>query len=458
MSVSSGFPYASAVENPNSSVPAAKIISLANILGSCVNTGSSTSTPCTKLFDNAMSGNATRGGKPATDEASAIFNIVHHPVQNVSELFALIPTIPAFGGGLTAVPADFTLPIVYNSVVEKAVNIAFDAAGNAWISDLTKMAVIRVGPQGAVHTYTGGGTFGAISSVAVEPPPARTVWAADKTNNQIYVLNPDGSVRETITRGGLSQPSGIAFDRSGQAYVVNRGNFNICEYSPSGESVATPIYSTALGSSVAIAVDYSGWAYTPTNASSPGIGGLVSGQPEGYFFQDYASGYGINTSLSVALDSTSNTPTITYFGISNVANSNFVWQVNTNGKLLKLSLADYGLNIKNNYQAQTFLVISYAGGLSPTSSPATLSIDGATNLWIANAGANVVSGFAHNGIALAPNGFPTGASPSSFSDAAAVDGSGNVWTANSDGRVTQLLGLSVPVATPIFPGQFAIMP
>ena len=188
MSVSSGFPYASAVGNPNSSVPAAKIISLANILGSCVNTGSSTSTPCTKLFDNAMSGNATRGGKPATDEASAIFNIVHHPVQNVSELFALIPTIPAFGGGLTAVPADFTLPIVYNSVVEKAVNIAFDAAGNAWISDLTKMAVIRVGPQGAVHTYTNGGTFGAISNVAVAPPAARTVWAADTTNNQLYVL------------------------------------------------------------------------------------------------------------------------------------------------------------------------------------------------------------------------------------------------------------------------------
>ena len=135
-----------------------------------------------------------------------------------------------------------------------------------------------------------------------------------------------------------------------------------------------------------------------------------------------------------------------------------MWQVNTNGKLLKLQLGRLRPNIKNNYQAQTFLNISYAGGLSPTSSPATLSIDGATNLWIANAGANVVSGFTRNGIALAPNGFPTGASPSSFADAAAVDGSGNVWTANSDGRVTQLLGLSVPVATPIFPGQFAIMP
>ena len=178
----------------------------------------------------------------------------------------------------------------------------------------------------------------------------------------------------------------------------------------------------------------------------------MSGQPQGYFFQDYASGFQINSGTGVALDSYSNTPTISNFG-----NSNFVWQITTNGKLLKLHLADFGF-LRNNYQAQSYLNIQNTGGLSTTSLPATLSIDGATNLWIANAGSNVVSGFTRNGTALAQNGFHTGADPSSFANAAAVDGSGNVWTANSDGRVTQLLGLSVPVATPILPGQFAIMP
>ena len=448
MSVANGFPNTSAAGNPNSSIPVAKIISLANILGACVNTGSNTSGPCTTLFNNAHN-----GGAAATDETSAIFNIVHHPTENVIELFNLVPSTPAFEGGLTTAPADYTLPIVYNSVVGKAANIAFDAVGNAWISDLPKMAVIEVSPQGVVQTFTNGGTFGAISNVAVAPPSVGTVWAADTTNNQLYLLDSSGAVTTTVTAGGLSRPSGIAFDQSGKAYVVNSGNFNISEYSPTGESVATPTYSTSLITSAAIAVDYSGWAYTPTNTPGvPGIGELVSGDAQGNFFQDFASGFQINSGLGVALDSFSNTPTISNFG-----NSNFVWQITTNGKLLKLHLADFGL-LRNNFQAQSYLLISHTGGLSDTSLPATLSIDGATNLWIAEAGANIVSGFTRDGAALAPNGFHTGADPSSFANAAAVDGSGNVWTANSDGRVTQLLGLSVPVATPIFPGQFAIMP
>jgi hypothetical protein len=448
MSIANGFPYPRTATNPNSSVPMAKIISLANILGACVNSGSSTSTQCIMLFDDA-----NNGGAAATDVTSAIFNIVHHPTENVTGLFGLIPTTPAFAGGLTTAPADFTVPIVYNGVVGKASNIAFDAAGNAWISDLAKKAVIEVSPQGAVHTYTNGGTFGVISNVAVAPPSAGTVWAADTTNNQLYVLNASGAVTETVTTGGLSHPSGIAFDQFGTAYVVNAGNLNISEFSSNLTAFPTRTYTPSLGTSVAIAVDFSGWAYTPTNTPGvPGIGELVSGQPQGYFFQDYASGFQINSATGVALDSYSNVPTISNFG-----NSNYVWLATTNGKLLKLHLADFGF-LRNNFQAQSILNIQNLGGLSPTSLPATLSIDGATNLWIANAGSNIVSGFTRDGAALAQNGFHTGADLSSFANAAAVDGSGNVWTANSDGRVTQLLGLSVPVATPILPGQFAIMP
>ena len=86
-------------------------------------------------------------------------------------------------------------------------------------------------------------------------------------------------------------------------------------------------------------------------------------------------------------------------------------------ELMRPVLADFGF-LRNNYQARSYLNIQNTGGLSTTSLPATLSIDGATNLWIANAGANIVSGFTRNGAALAQNGFHTGADPSSFANAA----------------------------------------
>jgi streptogramin lyase len=447
MSVSTGYPYTSTVGNSNSVIPYSKIISLANILGACVNTASNTSTACTMLFSLAK-----RGGVNASDEASAIFNIAHNPTANINALYALIPTTPAFGGGLTSAPADFTIPIVYNSVVSKPNNIAFDATGNAWISDSTKKAVVEVGPQGVVHTYTNGGTFGAISTVAVAPASSGAIWAADFTNNRVYRLNSSGGLLNTITNGGLSRPGQIAFDRSGNAFVVSSGNFNISKYSSSGGGLSTPTYSTSLVTSVAAAVDFSGNVYTPTNGGAAGIGSLEAGQTAGYYYPDFASGSQLNSGTGIALDSTSNVATTT---LPSGTLSNVVWQAVAAGRLIKLNLVDFS---STSHQAEIGAVIEFSGGLSGSSLPATISVDGAGSLWVANAGANIVSGFTNAGTALTANGFPTGAATSSLNYAAAADGSGNVWTANSDGTVTQLLGLSVPVATPILPGQFGIMP
>jgi streptogramin lyase len=447
MSVANGFPLTSATGNPNSSVPQAKIISLANILAACVNSDGPTSTSCTRLFNLARAGETN-----ASDEAAAIFNIAHNPTANVNALFALIPTIPAFAGGLTTVPADYTLPIVYNGVVRGPNNIAFDADGNAWISDSTKDAVIEVGPQGLVFTYTNGGTFGSISNVAIAPGSAGTIWAADSINDQLYLLSPSGVIRTTVIRGGLNSPSGIAFDQFGQAYVVNAANLNISKFSPLGVSLSTSTYSPFLLTSAAIAVDFSGNVYTPTNGGAGGIGCLEVGQTAGYYYPDLNFGTKLNSGTGIALDSTSNVPTTMS---TNGTFSNAVWQTVTDGSLFGFQLIDYS-RILHGVSFSTS--ISNYGGVAGSSLPATVSVDGAGNLWVANAGTNTVSGFTNAGTALARNGFPTGAGTNSDAYAAAVDGSGNVWTANSDGTVTQLLGLSVPVATPIFPGQFGVRP
>ena len=143
MSVANGFPYASAAGNPNSSVPAAKIISLANILGSCVNTGSGTSTPCAKLFDSAVSGPAIRGGKPATDEASAIFQYRASSSPERDRIIRADTNGPRvqrrpYSGAGRLYPA-YRLQQRGWEGGQHCVR----CRGNAWISDLTRRAVIK---------------------------------------------------------------------------------------------------------------------------------------------------------------------------------------------------------------------------------------------------------------------------------------------------------------------------
>ena len=100
VSVQWGLPQTAANGNLNSVIPQAKLYSLANILATCVNTSSASSSSCTSLFSAAQSST----GVVATDEANAIFNIVHNPANTsaspsrVDSIWNLTPATPAFPG------------------------------------------------------------------------------------------------------------------------------------------------------------------------------------------------------------------------------------------------------------------------------------------------------------------------------------------------------------------------
>ncbi|HVG26810.1 MAG TPA: hypothetical protein VM865_04315, partial [Acidobacteriaceae bacterium] len=136
-----------------------------------------------------------------------------------------------------------------------------------------------------------------------------------------------------------------------------------------------------------------------------------------------------------------------------VDGNNAPWQANTNNKLIRFGVVNFLGNFVVDYVTAT------GGGLN---APATLSVDGGNNLWVANSGSNTVSGFTNGGVSLnnasTTAGFPTGSATTAVTYAAAPDFSGNLWTANSDGTVTQLLGLATPTATPVVPGQLGSKP
>jgi len=430
--------------NPNSINPQAKLYLLANILATCVNTSSPSSTGCTTLFNAAKNGNT-----PATDEASAIFNIVHNQASNVTNIWALNPSTPVFtttGAPITVQPADWTMPVIYQGLVSVPgtsqqppaftsgpFNIAFDANGNAWIGDRQK-GVVEVGPQGAPTTFNsnGSGTFGMVKGVAVSPVDG-SIWVSDYGSNAVYVMNNAGSILQTFTTdmdgpimtafttpnagGGTlafeaneTTPGIIAFDAGTFAQVTfQTGNYG---------AITTPGW---------ISVDQTGTVWLPSTSSTET--GQLSVRRRGHsgnFDWTATQNSGAPESYSIVVDSNNNK------WLADIGGSNQLEEI-----------------VSGNTSVTGF----FDGSAGAVNGPYKLAVDGSNNIWISNANANTVSAFnSATSNWLSSAGFSTSAAGGTGCVVAAPDPSGNLWAANSDGSVTELLGLATPTAAPLYGG------
>jgi hypothetical protein len=516
VTLSTGTAPATANGNPNSVNPQAQLYALANILATCVNSASSSSSACSSLFNAAQ----TSSGVAATDEANAIFNIVHNPANttasptHVSAIWNLMPATPVFSPTLTTAPTDWTMPVIYNGLVSQPgtngsnqiisgpYNIAFDANGNAWIGDRVK-GVVKVGPQGAASAFNSG--FGMIKGVAVSPADG-TIWAADYGNNIVDVLDSSGGIVATVTKGlgGNGNPRGpiltsFALDPTTgfMAYlgIEEVPGIIMYEANPSTPYQYTKSGNAELGSNGFpfvdtpgwIAVDQTGQAWLPSTDTG------------------YTGNWAVtwkNGSRSAQADEAAGPEA---YSLASDGNSN-IW-ITTDDGSNQLEEIPSGATTVNS--------TTYTGG--GMNGPFKLAIDGANTVWIANGGTATVSAFnTATSSWLATNGFSTG-SPSittagtylanstsvtvasstgiavgysvsgtgiasgttvsqisgttvtlslettagnsgavTFSQPCiviGVDGSGNVWTGNADGSVTQLLGLATPTATPFYGGM-----
>jgi hypothetical protein len=441
--------------NPNSINPQQKIYALANILATCVNTSSPTSSACTALFNAAVS----PAGVPASDESNAIFNIVHNPANtssspnHVSAIWNLMPSTPVFSPTLSAVPTDWTMPVIYkglvsvpatnssNQIISGPYNMAFDASGNAWIGDRVK-GVVEVGPQGAASTFNNG--FGMIKGVAVSPADG-TIWAADYANNVVDVLDSSGTVVTTVTKGlgGNGNPRGpilasFALDPTTgfMAYlgIEEVPGIIMYEANPSTPYQYTKSGNAELGSNGFpnvdtpgwIAVDQTGQAWLPSTDTA------------------YTGNWAVtwkNGSRSAQADEAAGPES---YSLASDGNSN-IWLTTDTGTG----------TLDEITSGSTTVTASYTGG--GMNEPFKLAVDGANTVWMANAAANTVSAFVPSSSTwLATNGFSTSAASGTGCIIIGVDGSGNVWTGNADGSVTQLLGLATPTATPFYGGDTII--
>jgi hypothetical protein len=440
--ISTGAAY-TATPLGNGAVPQSTINTIANILASCVNSNGPTSTPCATLFGNAKSGGST--GTTPTDTASAAINIAHNPGANVAALFGIATPAAAFSPALTSAPNDYTIGIVFSGAgatgagIDSPIALAIDASGDVWITNggsfpTVLPSISKLSANGTPLSPATGFTAGSQGlplSIAIDS--SANAWVADEVTNNLTEYSTVGapiSPAGGYTGGGLTSgasPSGVAIYGSNFVLVANLGNSSVAAFNGAGvaQSPSTGFTAGGISKPTALAVNGNAQIWIANQGSGSGasvskIGptGLAISPSTGYI------GGGLNNPQSIAIDS-----------------SDDAWIANYgNSSLSEFNTAGTALSPSGGYTG---------GGLSR---PLSLVLDGTANVWVANAGAGTssVSEFSPAGVALSPATTGLASQYLNGANGIAADGAGNLWITNSNASsVTQLIGISVPVVTPL---------
>ncbi len=356
-------------------------------------------------------------------------------------------------------------------------SVAVDGAGTVYVADGSNARIRKVTPDGTVSTLAGTGQRGSADGagtvatfnvpVGVAVDGAGTVYVADRYNNRIRKVSPEGTVSTLAGSGepdfadgagavaGFSDPFDVAVDGAGNVYVADALNNRIRKITPDG------IVSTLAGSGT---LGYADGAGSTAQFSNPygvavGVGNTIlvaepsrirKVAPDGTVSTLAGSGtagFGDGTSAAARFKSAKDV-TVDGAGIVYVADSG-------NHRVRRIALDG--------------TVSSFAGTGEPGSSDGTgtiARIDGPTGLGFGDSGVIfVIEKNKHRILKVATNGTATvfaGSSEQGFLDGAgsaakfstpsglAIDGSGNVYVADSgnhrirkvtpDGTVSTLAG------------------
>lgn len=247
----------------------AKLISLANILGACVNSGGPTSGFCQNLFLYSQ----PAGGNLPANTLQAAVDIARNPTQNVPFLFALQPQsgASAFSGGLTAAPADFTLSASYTSPTfglavdtRSTSTIDIDTNGRVWFPSNAP------GAGGVGYYNQANGTFSSLFPGNLTHPQELAididnyVWVTDAASGNVagfpadnpqtpVVLNLPGTRSTSVTtaydntmRVGIKAPDGLP----ALAQIVGKSSYTQLpgtEIGNGGDFVASSLAGDVIG-------------------------------------------------------------------------------------------------------------------------------------------------------------------------------------------------------------------
>jgi streptogramin lyase len=422
----------------NGNVPQQGINTIADILAACNESTSSSSTPCTTLFNNMLSGGAT--GTAATDTATAAIYFAHNPYPGATQMTNLFgktqfsaPYLPTLG----QLPNDWSIAIYYDTTSKNSnpysqgvPGIAIDPSGNVWLAQVntvTELSPLGVELSTPTTGYNAGNTLSAPFGLASDV--AGNIWIANCFGSNIVELSPTGTVLTPTggfaAHGIIDSPNTVAFDGNGKLWLSNAGNPGLIQLDPATGTVLQNLTKT-VAFSPSFAIDGAGDIWSPSNSSGnllefSNSGTLLSGAT------GYTTGSDYQQTFGTAIDAGNN-----------------VWVSNYNGFLFKF-IGSTGAGTEYS-----------AGGLS---SGYELSVDGGNHIWVASRQGDIVE-YDDSGNALSPTttsgnngavgGFQGMAGNIDSPISASPDQAGNVWAYSLDnGTVTEVIGIGSPSVVPL---------
>ena len=171
-----------------------------------------------------------------------------------ASLTAVTSTVSTFAGNGTAGNVDGSGT---GALFNNPAGLSVDSKGNVYVSDTYNNTIRKITPGGTVTTIAGTGSLGYVDGPAAAAQFYAPEGSAFDTQGNLYVADAGNNVIRKITPAGVvstysgngtpgfvdgstaaniefNNPTGVAFDASGNLYVSDRGNNLIRKITPAG--------------------------------------------------------------------------------------------------------------------------------------------------------------------------------------------------------------------------------
>ena len=275
-----------------------KLVTIANILASCVNNATLPAANCTTLFNNAYPPpNVTVTSQPgltmsaATDILQAAYYMLVNPASmktagtsnaaSMAALFNLAAASPPYMSNLAVNPTDWTLGISYTSTsactygtfLAAAYALEADASGNIWIAsggtNTTSSNLIELLPNGTPATCALGNSVALTKGLTIDT--GGNVWiAGNSANAPFYKYNIAAGTATTFAVPTNGVPYAVAADGSGNVFYSDATNKQVNEFvgAATATSVTAVNIATVTTSPFFLAVDTTGTIIAPNSSTA----------------------------------------------------------------------------------------------------------------------------------------------------------------------------------------------